>query len=105
MSACGFPYCGGNSPECRTCGQAAADPVARHLAAGIADRWRDECLRLRAYANAAHWWAEAQDKELAEAGDTRFDARSRMIDAEAALLLAGHVFGGPNVLVTGDQRP
>ena len=27
---------------------AEADPVARHLAAGVADHWRDECRRLRA---------------------------------------------------------
>lgn len=52
----------------------------------------EENERLRAYANAAHWWAEAHDNELAEAGDTRFDVRSRMLDAEAALLAAGHVF-------------
>lgn len=52
----------------------------------------DEIERLRAYANAAHWWAEAHDQELAEAGDTRDDARARMLDAEAALLAAGHVF-------------
>jgi hypothetical protein len=51
-----------------------------------------EIKRLRAYVNAAHWWAEAHENELIEAGDTRFDARSRMLDAEAALLAAGHVF-------------
>ena len=48
--------------------------------------------RLCAYVNAAHWWAEAHDNELAEAGDTRFEARARMLDAEAALMAAGYVF-------------
>jgi hypothetical protein len=51
-----------------------------------------EIERLRAYANAAHWWAEAHDRELEEHGDNREGARQRMLEAESALLLAGHEF-------------
>jgi hypothetical protein len=27
MSGCGYPYCGGNAPECRTCGNKRAEPA------------------------------------------------------------------------------
>ena len=37
-----------NIDKARALADAEADPVARHLAAGVADHWRDECRRLRA---------------------------------------------------------
>lgn len=48
--------------------------------------------RLDAYAQAAHWWAEASEQELVDANDTRKAARIRMIDAEEALLQRGYEF-------------
>lgn len=68
------------------------------LRAGIALQLR-EIERLRAYADAAHWWVEAHDIELLDAGETRHEARKRMLDAEKALLASGHVFKPPNAVV------
>lgn len=49
---------GGNEAARKLCAELVllidqgADPIARHLAANIADHWRNECMRLRAILNA-----------------------------------------------------
>lgn len=65
-------------------------------AVAIAKQLNEELLLLRRYANAAHWWVEAHDRELAEEGDTREAARERMLDAEAPLIRNGYIFEVPN---------
>lgn len=78
---------------------AAADPVARHLAAGVADHWRDECMRLRVALTEErkHWRGLAE--RVAHQGNARGleGLAVRCTISKTGAVVSWEVDRGPNV--------
>lgn len=75
----------------------AGDPPAPAAAREVVEALRD-------YAEAAHYFVEAHDNELREAGETRESVRTRMLNAEQDLIRLGYEFGKRAALAAADAQ-
>jgi hypothetical protein len=86
-AGCGFPYCGGNAPECKTCGNKRAPPAAQPDDAQDAARyrWLRHCLwkqqLVQPPVTRAWWWSVEFLSRLDSGGDLDVVTQGQELDA------------------------